>query len=133
MKKVSMKIALVALMVAAGTMGLQAQRGNRTGICGAGTCLIGTSGTGTCVNSTLLTDEQKAILEDLRVTFQAEMAVLRAEMMATTILADKLVIRQTMTTLRDAHLAEVKALLDSWGVPASATSKKAVNSKGKGK
>jgi hypothetical protein len=106
MKKVSMKIAMAALMIAVGTLGLQAQNGRGTGTCG----------TGTCVNTSLLTAEQQAILDELCGIFQADMAILRADLQATTNLADKLAIRMEMTTLRDAHLAEVKALLASWGI-----------------
>jgi hypothetical protein len=124
MKKVSMKIALAVVMIAVGTLGLQAQNGRGTGTCG--TC------TGSCVNSSLLTDEQKAILEDLCDTFQADMAVLRGELMAAPTLAEKLAIRKEMTELRDAHIAEVKALLDSWGIPGSTGGKKGISVKGGG-
>lgn len=122
MKKVSMKIALAVVMIAVGTLGLQAQNGRGPGTCG--TC------TGSCVNSSKLTDEQKAILEGLRTTFQSDMAVLRAELIAAPTLADKLATRQKMTALRDAHLAEVKALLASWriNVPIGVSKK---NGKGK--
>ncbi len=120
MKKVSLKIAMAALMIAVGTLGLQAQTGRGTGTCG----------TGTCVNTSLLTAEQQAILDDLCATFQADMAILRADMLATTNLADKLIIRQDMTTLRDAHLAEVKALLASWGITAATGGKKVVGNSG---
>ena len=106
MKKVSLKIALAVVMIAVGILGLQAQNGRGTGTCG--------SCTGTCVNSSLLTDEQKAILEDLCDTFQADMAVLRAELIAAPTLAEKVAIRAEMTALRVAHIAEVKALIASW-------------------
>jgi hypothetical protein len=124
MKKVSMKIALAVVMIAVGTLGLQAQNGRGTGTCG--TC------TGTCVNSSLLTDEQKAILEDLCDTFQADMAILRTALIAAPTLAEKLAIRQEMTDLRDAHLAEVKALLASWGINVSSVGKKGGSMKGAG-
>ena len=124
MKKVSLKFALAIVMIAVGTLGLQAQNGRGTGTCG--TC------TGTCVNSSLLTDEQKAELAELCTTFQDEMAGLRAEMTATLILADKLAIRQEMNTLRDEHIAEVKALLASWGKTASTGGKKAGSGKAAG-
>ena len=124
MKKVSMKIALAVVMIAVGTLGLQAQNGRGTGTCG--TC------TGSCVNSSLLTDEQKAILEDLCDTFQADMTVLRGELMAAPTLAEKLLIRKEMTDLRDAHIAEVKALLASWGINVSTGGKKGGSLKGAG-
>jgi hypothetical protein len=113
MKKVSMKIAMAVVMIAVGTLGLQAQNGRGTGTCGTGTCGIGT---GTCTNSSLLTAEQKGILEDLCTTFQAEMSTFRAAMVAAPTLADKVSIRQEMNALRVAHIAEVKALLASWGI-----------------
>lgn len=116
MKKVSMKIALAVVMIAVGTLGLQAQNGRGTGTCG--TC------NGGCVNSSLLTVEQKAELTELCTTFQTEMSALRAEMIAAPSLADKLVIRQEMTALRDAHVADVKALLASWGIKVSTGGKK---------
>jgi hypothetical protein len=117
MKKVSMKIALAAVMIAVGTLGLRAQTGQ------GGSCLCGSSCT------TQLTDEQKAILADLCEEFQMEMAVLRTDMRSATTAADKLAIRQEMTALRDAHLAEVKALLDSWGIPVSISGKKGTAAK----
>lgn len=130
MKKVSMKIALAVVMIAVGTLGLQAQngRGNGNGT-GTGTC---GSGTGTCVNTSLLTADQKATLEELCTGFQAEMTTLRAQMLAATSLTDKLAIRQDMTALREAHLAEVKALLASWGITVSTGSKKGGSMKGTG-
>jgi len=103
-------------------MGLHAQNGRGTGVCGAGT--------GTCINSTVLTDEQKAIILDLCTTFQSEMSVLRAEMVASTVLADKLAIRAEMTALRTAHQAEIKALLDSWGLPSNLNTKTGTTGKG---
>ena len=112
-----MKIAMAVVMIAVGTLGIQAQNGKGPGTCG--TC------TGTCVNTSLLTDEQKAILEDLCTTFQEEMTALRAELIAAPSLTDKLAIREEMTALRDAHIAEVKALLDSWGINVSTVGSKA--------
>ncbi|MFA6128187.1 MAG: hypothetical protein WC699_12870 [Bacteroidales bacterium] len=124
MKKVSMKIALAVVMIAVGTLDLSAQngRGRGTGTCG--TC------TGSCVNSSLLTVEQKAILENLCDLFQADMAVLRAELIAAPTLAEKLPIRQEMTAQRNAHIAEVKALLASWGINVSTGGKKGGSMKG---
>lgn len=119
-----MKIALAVVMIAVGTLGLQAQNGRGTGNCG--TC------SGTCMNSALLTDDQKAILEDLCETFQAGMTVLRAELIAAPTLVEKLPIRNEMKALRDAHIAEVKALLSSWGIPVSVTGKKGGSLKGAG-
>jgi hypothetical protein len=117
MKKVSMKIMMAAIIIAAGTLGLQAQNGKGTGTCGTctGTCIsiCPTSCTSTC----LLTDEQKAILEELYITFQYEMDILRTELVTTITFADKLVIRQEMDALKDAHLLEVKTLLAEWGIP----------------
>lgn len=124
MKKVSMKIALAVVMIAVGTLGLQAQNGRGNGTCGLGT--------GICTNSSLLTDEQRAILEDLCTTFQADMSVLRAELIAAPVLADKLAIRQEMTALRTAHLAEVRALLASWGITVSTGGKRGGSMNGAG-
>jgi hypothetical protein len=111
MKNVSMKIAMAVVMIAVGTLGLQAQNGRGNGTCG--TC------TGSCVNSSLLTDDQKAELTALCTTFQADMAALKALLIAAPSLADKLAIRQEMNALRDAHITEVKALLASWGINVS--------------
>jgi len=115
MKKVSIKIALAALMIAVGTLGVQAQVCNGTGFGFRGTG-IGAKGTGTCVNSTQLTAEQKAILAELAAEHQADMKVLRDKMIATTDLTEKIAIRKEMADLRTAHQAEVKKLLESWGI-----------------
>ncbi len=108
MKKVSMKIALAALLIVAGTAGLSAQNGFGGGNRG--------NGTGTCINNAVLTAEQKAQLTELQLTHQTEMTALRNQLYATTNLADKLAIREQMNALRSAHQAEVKALLESWGI-----------------
>lgn len=111
MKKVSIKIALAALLIVAGTTGLSAQNGFGGGNRG--------NGTGTCINNAVLTAEQKAELTELRLTHQAEMTTLRDQLYATTSLTDKLAIREQMNALRIAHQAEVKALLESWGITVS--------------
>jgi hypothetical protein len=116
MKKIRLRIALAVVMIAVGTLGLQAQNVNGTGTCG--TC------SASCVNASLLTDDQKVILEDLCVVFQADMVILQAELIAAPTLAEKLVIRQEMASLRTEHIAEVKALLVSWGIPVSTGVKK---------
>jgi len=116
MKKVSMKIAVATFLIAAGTLGLEAQTCHGTGFRG--------NRTGTCTNSTILTAEQKAELAALAADHQAEMATLREQMLAATSLADKLVIRNQMNDARETHWAEVKALLDSWGIVARPGSKK---------
>jgi len=116
MKKISMKIATAALMIAVGTMGLSAQNGRGAGSMG--------NGTGTCINTSILTDEQKAELLELSAPFEAEMAALRAEILATTNIADKLALHKEMMALRDAHQAEVKALLESWGITVNMRGKK---------
>jgi len=111
MKKVSIKIALAALLIVAGTTGLSAQNGFGGGNRG--------NGTGTCINNAVLTAEQKAELTELRLAHQAEMTTLRDQLYAATNLADKLAIREQMNALRIAHQAEVKALLESWGITVS--------------
>ncbi len=116
MKKVSMKIVVAAFLIAAGTFGLEAQTCSGTGFRG--------NRTGTCINSTTLTAEQKAQLAELATAHQAEMATLREQMLAATSLADKLAIRKLMADQREAHWAEVKALFDSWGIVAKPGSKK---------
>ena len=108
MKKVSMNIALAALLIVVATAGLSAQNGFRGGNRG--------NGTGTCINNAVLTADQKAELTDLRLAHQAKMTTLRDQLFATTSLADKLAIREQMNALRTAHQAEVKALLESWGI-----------------
>lgn len=126
MKKVSMKIAMAAILLAVGTLGINAQNGpggRRTGN-GTGTCMCAT---GTC--TTQLTDEQKVVLEDLCEVFQADMAVLRAAMLSTTVLAEKLAIRSEMTELRNEHFAEVKALLKEWGITVNTGTRKGSSKK----
>lgn len=122
MKTSSIKIAVVALLMATGSLGIQAQNGRGTGVCG--------TGTGTCINTADLTEEQQAILDELRVSFQAEMAALRAEMLATTVVTEKLALRAEMKALRDAHKAEVKDLLASWGITVNMGSGKGTAGKG---
>lgn len=112
MKKLSFRIAVAAIMMVVGTMSLSAQIG-RGGVC------LNTGATGTCVYQdgtclTQLTDEQKVILQDLFVAYQADMDELRTAMW-TAPWAEKLAIRQQMIDLRTAHLAAVKALLAEWG------------------
>ncbi len=126
MKKVSMKIAMAAILLAVGTLGINAQNGqggSRTGT-GTGTCICAT---GTC--TTQLTDEQKVILEGLCEVFQAEMTVLSAAMLSTTVLAEKLAIRSEMTVLRNEHFAEVKALLKEWGIVVNTGTRKGSSKK----
>lgn len=112
MKTIGVRMAIIALFVIVGNLSLSAQIGR------GGTCL---RGTGTVVEKPAtcttiqLTDEQKTILNDLYVEFQAEMAELRAAMVSATTFTDKLLIRKQMVDLRIAHLAEVKALLAEWG------------------
>jgi len=113
-----MKIFVAVLLIAVGSMGLQAQngRGKGTGTCGV--CI------GNCVNSSLLTDEQKATLTDLCTTFQSEMNTLRTQLVAATTWAEKAAIRQDMNSLRTAHQTEVKNLLSSWGITLSTGGKR---------
>jgi hypothetical protein len=122
MKKVSMKIAMVALMVIVGTVGVQAQNGKGTGIC--------TTGTGTA--STILTPEQVAILEALSAEYQDAMDVLRAALLATTDVAEIAAIRAEMKDLRIAHQDDIKALLVSWGVSNPMAGKKNAGTLAKG-
>ena len=119
MKKVSLKIAMAALMVIVGTVGLQAQNGKGTGTC--------VSGSGT---TTVLSPEQIAILEALSAEYQAEMDVLRAELLATTDTDEIASIRLEMSDLRVAHQAEIKALLVSWGVSNPMSGRKGAGIKG---
>ena len=107
MKKVSMKIALAALMIAVGTLGLQAQIGRGPGNCGGCT----TTCIGTCTNTCLLTADQKAILAEMKTKHRAEIAVMRAELIAEPTLAGKVAIRAEMSALCAAHIAAVKAKL----------------------
>lgn len=113
-------------MVIVGTLGLQAQ--NRKG---TGTCVAG-SGT----SATVLTPEQIAILEALSAEYQAAMDVLKAELLSTTDTDEIASIRSEMSDLRDAHQAEIKALLVSWGVSNPMAGRKnagTLSKKGKGK
>ncbi len=112
MKTIGVRMAIIALFVIVGNLSLSAQIGR------GGTCLRGTTTVvekpATCT-TIQLTDEQKTILNDLYVEFQAEMTELRADMLSAATFADKLIIRKQMIDLRTAHLAEVKALLAEWG------------------
>jgi hypothetical protein len=112
MKNVSMKIALAVVMIAVGTLGLQAQTVRGPGNCGGCT----TTCIRTCSNICLLTVEQKAILAEMRTNHRAEIAVLRAELIAAPTLAEKVAIRAEMTALCAAHIAAVKAKLAEWGI-----------------
>ena len=109
MKKVSMKIAMAALLIAVATVGLQAQSKK------VATCQSAQT-TGTCIYLNQLTAEQIAILDELDTDFQAEMDILSAALQATTSKTAKADIRAEMTALRVAHLAEVQDLLELWGV-----------------
>ncbi len=112
MKKVSMKIALAVVMIAAGTLGLQAQNGR--GSVNYGGCTTTCIRTGTCTSP--LTAEQKAILAAMATEHRAEIAVLRAALIAAPTLAEKVPIRAEMTALCVAHIAAVKAKLAEWGI-----------------
>lgn len=111
MKTIGIKMAIVALFVIVGSWSSSAQIGR------GGTCLRNSTTVvekpATCT-TLQLTEDQLAILNDLRVEFQAAMADLRSEMWSAS-WADKLAIRQQMIDLRNAHIAEVKALLEEWG------------------
>ncbi|MFA5326996.1 MAG: hypothetical protein WC384_04330 [Prolixibacteraceae bacterium] len=111
MKSLKIKLAAIAILLFVGSMSVTAQIG-RGGKCLNTKVCINQSGTCT----TQLTDEQLAILDELRVEYQEEMAVLRAELLAATTLTDKIAIRSEMVDLRNAHLAEVQALLVEWGI-----------------
>jgi hypothetical protein len=109
MKKLSFRIAVAAFLMVVGTMSISAQIG-RGGVClNSGVCVVED---GVCTSQ--LTEEQQVILHDLFVEFQAEMDVLRTTMRSAAFV-DKLVIRQQMIDLRNAHLDAVKALLAEWG------------------
>ncbi len=113
MKAISVRMVVIALFIIIGSLSSSAQVGR------GGNCLRRSTPAfekpATCCVSTLLTDEQKTILNDLYVEFQAEMAELRSAMRSAASFADKLVIRQQMIDLRNEHIAEVKALLEEWG------------------
>jgi hypothetical protein len=113
MKKVSIKLALAAILFAVGTLGLNAQNGRGGNTTGTGTASCYCSAA-TC--ATQLTADQKLILENLCDEFQADMVVLSAALQATVVVADKAAIRSAMTVLRNEHIAEVKALLTEWGI-----------------
>ena len=109
MKSLKIKMAVIAILLVVGSLSVSAQTGR-------GTCLkikACTTLDGTC---TTLTAEQQAIIDDLRVEFQAEMDILRTALQSATTFTDKIAIRQEMVDLRNAHLAEVQALLDEWGI-----------------
>jgi len=106
MKTSSIKIAAAALLMAVGTLGIQAQNGRGTGI----------SGTGTCISTATLTDEQQVIVDELKASFEAEMTALRADLLATTVITEKIAIHKEMMAVRDAFQTELKDLLASWGI-----------------
>ena len=115
-----MKIALAAILIAVGTLGVQAQVG-----LGKGRALAN------CYSQ--LTDEQKAVIDEMRAEFQAEMTVLRDQMQAATTVAEKIEIRKSMRDLREAHIAAVKAQLTEWGYTINTGAGKKGNGKGHGK
>ena len=111
MKTIGIKMAIVALFVIVGSWSTSAQIG-RGGACLRNTTTVVEKPT-TCT-TIQLTDEQQTILNDLRVEYLATMAELRSAMWSASF-AYKLAIRQQMVDLRNAHIAEVKALLEEWG------------------
>ncbi len=136
MKKVGIKMALVAIIALVGSFNVSAQNsGNiEKGPKGDaiqlklqdGSCLDDLAATldlvtlnavvvasGTCIYD--LTEEQQAILDEMYEVFQAEMDVLRAEMLLAATHAEKMDIRADMFALRDAHKEAVQALLIEWG------------------
>ena len=111
MKNLNYRMLVAVLFLVIGSMSVSAQIG-RGGTClNSGTCIVED---GTCPLT--LTDEQQAIIDELRADFQAEMDLLRTAMQSATTFADKLLIRQDMIDLRNAHIAEVQALLEEWGL-----------------
>lgn len=122
MKTSSIKIAAVVLLMATGSLGIQAQNGRGTGVCG--------TGTGTCINTAALTDEQQVIVDELKASFETEMAALRADLLATTVVAEKIAIHTEMMALRDAFQAELKALYASWGITINPGGNKGTAGKG---
>ena len=62
-----------------------------------------------------LTEEQQAIIYELGVEFKAEMDLLLAVLKATKNPLEKIAIRIEMQALKEAHRAEVEALLEEWG------------------
>ena len=112
MKTIGIKMAVIALFVIVGNLSLSAQIG-RGGACLRGTTTV-VERPATCT-TVQLTDEQKTILNDLYVEFQAEMTELRSAMWSASKFTDKLLIRNQMVDLRNAHLAKVKALRGEWG------------------
>lgn len=118
MKRLSIKIAMAALLLAVGSLGLNAQHG-RGGNGGNGGNGLGGNGTGVHGSgnyTSLLNDEQKAALELLNVEFQEVMDGFREEMLAATTTEEKRAIFEEMAAAREAHIAEVKALLEGWGI-----------------
>jgi len=110
MKKLSLKIAVAAILIVVGTMGLSAQIGRGGACLNTGVCVVNGA-----VCTTQLTAEQQDILAELYVEFQAEMDLLRTAMRSAPFI-EKLAIRKEMTDLRTAHLTAVKALLAEWGL-----------------
>jgi hypothetical protein len=118
MKKMNLKIALAALLFAVGTLGLSAQgmRGGGNGGNGGLGGGIGIGGTGCGTYTSLLTADQQAQLLELNVAFQADMLELATARLAATTVAAKLEIFQLMNALRVEHQAQVKTLLESFGI-----------------
>jgi len=108
MKKVRIKIALAALLIVAGTAGLNAQTGFGRG--------YGGYRAGFCINNAVLTNEQAAKLMQMRVANQAEMTTLRNQLFAATSLDERLAIREQMNALRINHQAQVSTQLGSYGI-----------------
>lgn len=120
MKTSSIKIAAAALLMAVGTLSVQAQYGRGTGF----------SGTGTCTSTVTLTEEQQAIVDELKASFEAEMTALRADLLATTVVTEKIAIHNEMMALRDAFQADLKALYESWGITINPGGNKGISGKG---
>jgi hypothetical protein len=113
MKTISLKIVIAAIFIVVISLGASAQIGRGGSCVKPGICATGTT---TCTPATQLTVEQITILNNLYVEFQAQMDILRSALQSTRSFTEKLAIRQEMVDLKNAHIAEVKALLEEWGI-----------------
>ena len=102
---------VTALLLIVGSMSVSAQKGRGGACLNSGVSIVAD---GTCVVN--LTEEQQVIIDELRTEFQSDMDELRTAMWSATSFADKLVIRQEMVDLRNAHIAEIQALFEEWGI-----------------
>jgi hypothetical protein len=99
MNRITIRLLALAVLLTSGFTAMNAQnfRGNQ----------FGRNMRGACINSSGLTVEQRASLQKLSATHQAEMDALRVEFRSASNLADRKTIRAKMDQVQAGHRAKV--------------------------